>query len=236
MDDVIIYGKDEEERDRHITLFLQRCAEKGIRLNCDKLQLHMDEVTFMGHRVTREGLQSDPDKIKAISEMQPPNDIHELRRFLGCINYLAKFLPHLSEVPLMNLLRSDVPWTWSTAQQDAFETAKKLVTTTPVLAFYDPKRPLTLENDASEYGIGSALFQDDRPIAFSSRTLTDTETRYAQIEKEMLAVAHGLSKFHHYTYGWDVHVLKGIYPKFQVICGFSQKIPAGLLSYDQIHS
>ena len=151
--------------------------------------------------------------------MQLPNDIHELRRFLGCINYLAKFLPHLSEVlyPLMNLLRSDVPWTWSTAQQDAFETAKKLVTTTPALAFYDPKRPLTLENDASEYGIGSALFQDDRPIAFSSRTLTDTETRYAQIEKEMLAVAHGLSKFHHYTYGRDVHVLTDHKPLVSIV-------------------
>ena len=77
-DDVIIYGKDEEEHDRHVTLFLQRCAEKGIKLNRDKLQLHMVEVTFMGHRVTREGLQSDPDKVKAISEMQPPIDIHEL--------------------------------------------------------------------------------------------------------------------------------------------------------------
>ena len=87
------------------------------------------------------------------------------------------------------------------------EKAKSLVTAAPVLSFYDPGKELVLENDASEYGIGSALFQDGKPIAFASRTLTGAETRYAQIKKEMLAVCYGLTKFLQYTFGHDVNII-----------------------------
>jgi hypothetical protein len=106
----------------------------------------------------------------------------------------------------LNLLKKDVPWNWSAEQQKAFEMAKQLTTTAPVLVFYDPVKPLTLENDASEYGIGSAIYQDGKPLAFCSRSLTETEQRYAQIEKEMLAVHYGLSKFHQYTFGRHTRV------------------------------
>ena len=84
---------------------------------------------------------------------------------------------------------------------------KEAITTAPVLAYYDPGKPLTLENDACEYGIGSALIQGGKPIAFASRSLSDSERRYAQIEKEMLAVTYGLEKFHHYTFGRQVFVV-----------------------------
>ena len=84
---------------------------------------------------------------------------------------------------------------------------KEAITTAPVLAYYDPGKPLTLENDACEYGIGSALLQGDKPIAFASRSLSECERRYAQIEKEMLAVTYGLEKFHHYTFGRQVFVV-----------------------------
>ena len=168
----------------------------------------MSEVTFMGHKVTSNGLHSDPGKVKAINEMPEPTNLSELRHFLGCINYMAKFLPNLSDVlhPLTNLTHKDVCWNWSDSQTNAFNKAKSLVTSSPVLTFYDPEKDLTLENDASEYGLGSALFQEGRPVAVASRTLTDAESRYAQVEKEMLAVCFGLTKFHHYTYGRDVLV------------------------------
>ena len=98
-------------------------------------------------------------------------------------------------------------WTWSTAQEEAFNKAKQLITTAPILAFYDPQKELYLENDASEYRLDAVLFQDERPIAYASRMLTDAQTRYAQVEKEMLAISFGLTRFHHYTYGRDVHVI-----------------------------
>lgn len=206
---MIIHGKDIAEHDKHLRGFIERCVEKGIRLNKEKMVLRTNSVIFMGHLITESGLQSDPEKVSAINNIKAPKDVPELRRFIGCINYMAKFLPNLSETlkPILNLLCKDVPFIWSSAQQESFEKAKKLVTSTPVLAFYDPSKPLTLENDASEYGLGAALFQEGKPLAFASRTLTETERRYAQIEKEMLAVSYGLTKFHHYTYGRDVMVI-----------------------------
>jgi hypothetical protein len=163
----------------------------------------------MGHRVTANGLQVDPGKIEAITTMAPPTDLGELLRFRGMVNYVGKFMPNLSTVmqPLHNLSKKDVPWNWSESEDGAFEKVKVMICQTPVLAFYDPNKELTVENDACEYGIGSVLRQEDRPVAYASRSLSEAERRYAQIEKEMLAAVYGLEKFHHYTYGREVQVV-----------------------------
>ena len=151
-DDVIIHGRDMAEHDHHLSGFLQCCKEKGIKLNRDKLELRLSEVTFIGHRITEDSVQSDPEKVKAINEMPVPQNLQDLRQFLGCVNFLAKFLPHLSVVlqSLLILTRKEVPWNWSEKQQAAFEKAKSLVTAAPVLSFYDPRKELVLENNASE--------------------------------------------------------------------------------------
>ena len=119
--------------------------------------------------------------------------------------------------PLANLNKKDTPWTWSETQQTAFANIKGLVSNTPVLSFYDPNKDLTLENDASNYGIGSVLLQEGKPIAYASRLLTDTERRYAQIEKEMLAIVYGLQKFHHYTYGRSLNVITDHSPLVSIV-------------------
>lgn len=90
---------------------------------------------------------------------------------------------------------------WSRVQQQAFEEVKQLVSEAPLLSFYKPEEELTIQCDASEKGLGAALLQNGRPVAYASRALTDVETRYAQIEKEMLAIVFSLEKFHQYTYG-----------------------------------
>ena len=204
-DDVIVHGKNDDDHDENVDNFMSRCNDIGLTLNnkADKKQIKLPEISFMGHRITKNGLHSDPDKVKAITEMKAPTNIDELRRFLGMVNYLAKFLPNLCNAvqPLANINKKDTPWTWSETQQTAFDNIKGLVSNTPVLSFYDPNKDLTLENDTSNYGIGSVLLQEGKPIAYASRLLTDTERRYAQIEKEMLAIVYGLQKFHHYTYG-----------------------------------
>ena len=141
--------------------------------------------------------------------MQPPTNINELRRFMGMANYLARFMPHLTDTmqPLHNLLKNDVPYVWSMTQQTSFDAVKVMLAEAPVLAFYNSDKELVLENDASEYGLGSVLLQDGKPVAYASRSLSSSERHYAQIEKEMLSVLFGLSKFHHYTYGRDVTVV-----------------------------
>ncbi len=206
-DDIIVHGKDLKSHDDNLEAFLLRCKDVGIRLNQEKLELRKDTITFLGHRISASGLEPDPEKVRAINEMNPPTSVRELRTFIGMVNYMAKFIPNLTLQPLTNLMKKDVAWNWSSTQQKTFEDIKRQLTSSPVLALYDPLKELTLENDASEYGIGAALRQEGRPVAFASRTLSDTERRYAQIEKEMLAVTYGLEKFHHYTFGRRVSVL-----------------------------
>lgn len=229
-DDVIIHGKTVEEHDKNFNNFLLRCEEKGIKLNKKKMELRTSEVTFMGHKITKDGLQADPAKVEAVLKMPVPTNVHDLRRFTGLITYLAKFVSHLTDTiqPLNNLTKKDVPWNWSRAQQDAFDNVKSLISKAPTLTFYDPKKELTLENDSSEYGLGSCLYQCGRPIAFASRSLTDTERRWAQIEKELLAVTFGLTKFHHYTYGRDVTVITDHKPLISIVKKPLSKAPKRL--------
>ena len=230
-DDIVIHGKKVTDHDENLEKFLARCKDRGIKLNKAKLELRLSEITFMGHLITSEGLQSDPEKVQAVRDMVPPQNLEELRRYLGLVNYLAKFLPNLTDVitPLRNLTRKNVSWMWSKAQQTAFDEMKNLVTSAPVLAMYDPTKELTLENDASEYGLGSALMQG-KPVAYASRSMTDTERRWAQIEKELLAVIYGLEKFHHYTYGRHVTVVTDHQPLVSIVSKPLSKAPKRLQS------
>lgn len=124
------------------------------------------------------------------------------------INYLGKFIPDFSELsaPLRELTRKDTVWCWLKQHQDAYDTLKKHMISPPVLSYYDVHQPVTLTCDASQHGLGAACLQEGKPIAYASRTLTQTETRYAQIEKELLAVVFACSKFNDYIYGKPVTV------------------------------
>ena len=139
--------------------------------------------------------------------MPPPTDTEGVQRQNGFVNYLTKFLPRLSEKmePIRQLLRNDVPWNWAAAEQRAFEEVKKLVMNAPILSYYDSKKPLMILCDASEKGLG-VLLQEGQPIAFANRALTETKNRYAQIEKEMLAIVIAAEKFYQYTFGHSVTV------------------------------
>jgi len=208
-DDVIIHGRSTPEHDARLAGFLRRCKEFGIKLNKKKMEVAIDSITFMGHEITAEGLRADPTKIEALVKFRAPKDLTELRRFVGMANYLAKFVPNLATIlqPLHDLMKKDTLFIWSNSQAKAFEEVKALMCTTPVLVFYDPDKQLTVENAACEYGLGTILMQEGKPIAYASRSLSQTEARYSQIEKEMLAVTYGLEKFHHYTYAREVEVI-----------------------------
>ena len=208
-DDIIIHGKNDEEHDINMKKFLQRCETEGIALNKKKMQIKVEKLTFMGHMISKNGLSPDPAKVEAIKNARVPNDKTQLRSFLGAVNYLGKFMPNLSNEmqPLNNLLKNDVQWIWSSTQDKAFKTVKDKISDSTMLSYYDSRKGLTLENDASEYGIGSVLLQENKPIGFASRTLTPTEQNYAQIEKEMLAIVYGLEKFHYYAYGKRITVV-----------------------------
>ena len=164
----------------------------------------------MGHVITTDGLQPNPVTVQAIVNMPIPKDKQGIRRFLGAINYLSKFCPLLSTVtqPLRSLTRDDIQFLWSAEHQHAFDEAKALATSAPCLAYYNVTAPVILQVDASDYGLGAALLQPSKhhsngtldepclqPVAYSSKSLTSTEQRYAQIEKEYLAIVEAFNKF-----------------------------------------
>ena len=207
-DDVIVYGKDHEDHNRNLRNLLSRCEEHRIKLNPDKCQFHVSQIKFLGHIISADGLKADPEKIEAILEMETPADVAAVERLRGTVTYLARYVPKLSEVmrPITVLTHKDVEWSWGEPQEQAFKKLKKLLTESPILAYYDQNSELVIQCDASAYGIGAALMQKGKPLAYASRALTDTESRYAIIEKEMLAIVFALEKWHQFTYGRPVIV------------------------------
>ena len=141
-------------------------------------------------------------------EMPAPSDKKGVERLLGTINYLAKFIPDMSTKTLLirDLLKRDVAFEWGPSQDKAFQEIKHTLSVAPVLAFYDVTKPVVITCDASKSGLGAALLQENKPIAYASRALSDAEKRYAQIKKELLAVVFAFRKFHQYTYGKEAHV------------------------------
>ena len=195
-----------KDHDRKLEQLLQRCLDVGIRLNAEKMKLRQKSVTFLGHLITDQGLKLDPTKVEAVKQMQQPSDVEGVH---GFVSYLARFLPGLSDAmgSIRQLTRKDVPWNWSSVQDKALREVKRLVSEGPILRYYDPKKVLTIQCDASKTRLGAALLQEGQPVAFASRALTDTEVRYAQIEKEMLAIVWSAEKFHQYTFGRPVSVM-----------------------------
>ena len=208
-DDILVYGcgdTDDEamaDHDQNLRELLKRAREVNLKLNESKIQLRLKEVPYIGHLLTSDGLKPDPEKVRAVIEMPKPSSPLEVQRFLGFINYLAKFMPKLSEVcvPLRNLPQKQAKWTWSTTHDHAFQKIKDLITRQPVLRYFDVNKHVTIQCDASQRGLGATLLQQGQPVAFASRTMTSVEERYAQKEKECLAIVFACDKFEQYIFG-----------------------------------
>ena len=162
----------------------------------------------MWHLLTGDGLKPDPSKVEAIQSMSPPQDKAAVERLRGTVNYLSRFLPNVSDVmrPIYDLPRPTSTWAWDTVHEEAFAKMKCLLTQAPVLAYFNPTNSLTIQYDASGQGLGAAFLQDGSPLAYASRALSEAESRYATIAKEMLAIIFALEKWHQYTFGRPVFV------------------------------
>lgn len=199
VDDIIVGGNGVEEHDKNLKKVLDRARQVKLRLDPKKCKFRLRDMNYVEHVFTDKGLKPDRTEITAIGEMPPPEDKTALQRFLGMVNYLGKFIPNLSE--LSTPLRQPIVWNWTQHQQEAFDKLKACISSPPVLHYYDVQKPVTLTCDASQRGLEAACLQDGEPVAYASRTLTQTEVRYAQIEKELLAVVFARCKFYDYIYG-----------------------------------
>ena len=208
LDDIIIAGRDEEEHFRLLKQVMAQLDQHNFTINQQKCKFFQKQLEFCGYQIDSQGLHKTPDKIQAMLEAPRPTSVTQLRSFLGIINYYHRFLPNLSTVlaPLHKLLKAHTQWKWTGDCEKAFEEVKKLVASDTVLIHFDPQLPISVACDASAYGLGAVLSQttksgEERPVAFASRTLTQTEKGYSQIDKEALALVWGIRKFHQYVYG-----------------------------------
>lgn len=214
LDDFLVFGRTKEEHDRRLAEVLERLQKFGVTLNEEKCKFGIEEVTFLGHKVSERGISTDPKKVEAVLKLSPPKNVSEVRRFLGMVNHYVKFLPQLSDVtaPIRALLRKDVVWVWDSVQEQSFKQVKSLLCSAPVLAYFDLNRSTRIAVDASQVGLGAVLEQKQdkeewKPVMFASRSLTDTEQRYSNIEREGLGVLWGCEKFQEYLIGTQFTVL-----------------------------
>ena len=170
-DDFVVVGYGDtpaewqEDHNKNVVAFLDRCRERNLKLNKNKARLRQQEVPFIGHILTQEGLKPDQCKVEAIVKMPDPTDVKSLRRFLGMVNYLAKFLPRLSDETelLRKLTEKDSEWCWFPAHADAVAHVKEMIVTAPVLAYYYVSKPVVIQCDASQNGLGAELSQEGCP-------------------------------------------------------------------------
>ena len=207
-DDVIIAGNNDSDHDATMLKVMNRARECNVKFNKSKIQYKINKVNYMGNIITDEGIKPDLRKVEAIVDMPQPEDKHALQRLLGMVKYLAQYIPNESDItaPLRQLLKDNIEWQWQPEHDNALQRIKQILTEQPVLRFYDVNKPVSIQADASQSGLGCCLLQENKPVAYASRSLTSAEVNYAQIEKEMLAICFACNKFHQYIYGKEVHV------------------------------
>ena len=210
IDDTIVHADTEMKHVCNLNSVLDRCKKMNLTLHKGKCVFKNKEVTYLGHKLTQEGIKPDDENVRAIKEMSAPTDKKGVERLLGTVHYLRKIIPSLASVtePIRVLMRKDIDFQCSHEQDKAFQAIKSVLTENrgPVLRFFDVQKLVSVSCDASPTGLGGVLLQVNCPVPDASRSLTEAESRYAQIENELLAVHFSLERFNQYTYGKKVHV------------------------------
>lgn len=208
LDDVIVPGKGTADHEERLFLVLKKLEGAGLTLRLDKCTFGQPQIRFLGKIVDAKGQRADPQKLQAIRELPRPEDISQLRSFLGAVTWYASFITNLKDLrgPLDNMLRKGEKFVWTSEREKAFTQLKQALHSNLALTHYDPSKPLVVAADASSYGIGATLLHrlSDgtlRPIMHASSSFNDAERNYPQVEREALALVFAVKKFHAYIYG-----------------------------------
>ena len=208
-DDVLVFATKYDKFKKNVISFLDRCIEHDLHLNPEKIKINVDSVPFFRQILTKDGLQKDVNKWKVIQNWPQPKNVKELQSFLGSVNYLSKFIPHLSSFrkPLQDLLKSSDEFVWLKVHDEAFKTLKNAIVKDVMLKYFNSNLPIYIKTDALKKGIGVVMLQPDdsventsctevlnnlQSVFYASKILTATESNYSNIECEMV----GGSVFH----------------------------------------
>lgn len=202
-------GKTRQEHDIALKKVLLRAREKNVKFNKRKMQIATDVVRYLGHVFKLNEIKPDPEGLLAVDKMSRPKNKKDLQTFLGVVNYMRSFIPNLSDktAPLRELLKKNTIFCWTENHSHVVNEIRNAVLNSNILVPFDTKEEIKIQCDASQFGLGCCLLQDNKPISFASRSLSRSEQNYAQIEKETLSILFACHKFHFYAYGRTVTVV-----------------------------
>ncbi|UYV73220.1 K02A2.6-like [Cordylochernes scorpioides] len=239
-DDILVHGRSKQECRENLFACLERLCACDLHLNKNKCIYFQIKIEYLGHVIENNKISKSPSKVKAIIDMPQPKNIANLRRFLGMITYFSRFLPDVSTItyPLRRLLKKDKILFWSAQCQAAFIKLKNEVASERVLIPFDTNLPVTLTTDASPVGIAAVLSHGinkvEHPIAFASRSLTDAEQNYSQLDREALAIVFGVDHFFYYLFGHKFTLITEYQPLTRIFhpkSKFPKKTSTRLLRY-----
>lgn len=202
-DDVKVQGSTEVRHDINLLETVEKARRAGIKFNPEKCQIKKNKISYFGRVISSKGVEPCPKKVKAMQQLMPPTTKQELQSFMGSINFMATFIPNLAKKTnlMRNLLKKDAHFIWTKDMQVEFEAVKTAIANTVALSHFNPSKPAIIETDASLKGLGAVLIQEGKPIRFLSKSLTQTEADYSNIERELLAILFACERLHQYTFG-----------------------------------
>ena len=210
IDDIIVYSRTEAEHIELLSWVLSRLEAEAYYAHPGKCQFLRSEVSFLGHMVSRKGVQMQQHKVQAVSEWPVPQSVRDVRAFLGLAGFYRRFVEGFSLIalPLTALTQTSEGkvWRWGGDEQAAFDMLKQALSSAPVLAHPDPQRQWTVQTDASGVAIGGVLSQkqDDgtmRPVAYWSKKLSSAERNYSATERELMAIVKATEEWRVYLHG-----------------------------------
>ena len=203
IDDILVYSRSEVEHEYHLRVVLQTLRERKLYAKFSKCEFWLSKVSFLGHVVSRDGIQVDPKKIEAVRDWPQPNTPTEIRSFLGLAGYYRRFVEGFSKIaaPLSRLTQKGVVFRWSDGCEEGFQKLKTALTTAPVLTLPTAEGGFTIYCDASRIGLGCVLMQNGKVVAYASRQLKIHEKNYSTHDLELAAIIIALKIWRHYLYG-----------------------------------
>nr|XP_016451558.1 PREDICTED: uncharacterized protein LOC107776208 [Nicotiana tabacum] len=208
IDDILVYSKNREDHDKHIRIVMQILKERQLYAKLSKCEFWLNEVAFLGHIVSSEGVKVDPSKIQAIIDWKLPKTPTEIRNFLGLAGYYRRFVKGFSIIasPLTKLLGENAKFVWDNKCQESFENLKSLLTQAPILSLPAEGNDYVVYSDASHRGLGCVLMQEGKVIAYASRKLKSHELNYPTHDHELAAIVFALKIWRHYLYREKCHI------------------------------
>ncbi|GBG86132.1 hypothetical protein CBR_g41036 [Chara braunii] len=212
LDDILVFSKTPQEHEGHLRQVLEKLREANFKINAKKCEWAKTQVLYLGHVLDGDGIKPEDNKIAAIRDWLMPRTSTELQSFLGLANYYKKFVRNFSTIdaPLRRLLKKEAIWNWDKDCTSALKKLKRALIEYPVLKVADPSLPFVVTTDASRYGIGVVLQQDDgngyRPVEFMYARMPSEKVATSTYERELYALKQALEHWKHYLLGRHVKV------------------------------